>query len=147
MCIYKFVRVYSWNTERSNPTDPTVTVTVVIYIYNTSKVFKQRKQLIWNLKLHADTAAIFSQMNKTLNLQYYGIFCIIWRHIKVFAKCFYLELVSPVIWWATRSGNQPDFWKQEFCVKRFVETFRENSALVFAIIRYQCVLVFVSAFI
>ena len=45
--------------------------------YNTSKVFKQRKQLIWNLKFHADTAAIFSQMNKTLNLQYHGIFCII----------------------------------------------------------------------
>ena len=45
--------------------------------YNTSNVFKQRKQLIWNLRFHADTAAIFSQMNKTLNLQYRGIFCII----------------------------------------------------------------------
>ena len=44
---------------------------------NTSKVSKQRKQLIWNLKFHADTAAIFSQMNKTLSLQYHGIFCII----------------------------------------------------------------------
>ena len=27
-------------------------------------VFKQSKQLIWKLKFHADTAAIFSQMNK-----------------------------------------------------------------------------------
>ena len=45
--------------------------------FNTSTVFKQRKQLIWKLKFHADTAAIFSQMNKTLNLQYHGIFCII----------------------------------------------------------------------
>ena len=45
--------------------------------YNTSKVFKQRKQLIWNLKFYTDTAATFSQMNKTLNLQYHGIFCII----------------------------------------------------------------------
>ena len=44
---------------------------------NTSKVSKQRKQLIWNLKFHADTAAIFSQMNKTLSLQYHAIFCII----------------------------------------------------------------------
>ena len=49
---------------------------IYIYIY-TSKVFKQGKQLIWNSKFHADTAAIFSQMNKTLNLQYHGIFCII----------------------------------------------------------------------
>ena len=46
-------------------------------MHNISKVFKQRKQLIWNLKFHADTAAIFSQINKTLNLQCYGIFCII----------------------------------------------------------------------
>ena len=34
---------------------------IYIYIY-TSKVFKQKKQLIWrNLKFHADTAAIFIQ--------------------------------------------------------------------------------------
>ena len=45
--------------------------------YNISKVFKQRKQMMWNLKFHADTAAIFSQMNKTLNLQYSGSFRII----------------------------------------------------------------------
>ena len=31
---------------------------------NTSKVSKQRKQLIWNLKFHADTAAIFSQSKR-----------------------------------------------------------------------------------
>ena len=37
--------------------------------YNTSKVFKQRNQLICNLKFHVDTAAIFSKMNKTSNLQ------------------------------------------------------------------------------
>ena len=49
---------------------------IYIYIY-TSKVFKRKKQLIWYLKFHADTAAIFSQMNKTLNLQYHGFFCII----------------------------------------------------------------------
>ena len=50
--------------------------------YNTLKVFKQRKQLIWNLKFHADTATIFSQMNKTLNLQYHGIFCITYTSVK-----------------------------------------------------------------
>ena len=49
---------------------------IYVYIY-TSKVFKQRKQLTWNLKFHADTAEIFSRMSKTLNLQYHGIFCII----------------------------------------------------------------------
>ena len=43
----------------------------------TSKVFKQRKQLISNLKSHAETGAIFSQMKKTLNLQHNGIFCIV----------------------------------------------------------------------
>ena len=72
---------------------------VLLYIYvsiYTSKVFKQRKQLIWNLKFHADTAAIFSEMNKTLILQYQGIFCIIWRHIKVFAKM--LSRVWSVLW-------------------------------------------------
>ena len=68
-----------------------------IYIY-ISKVSKQRKQLIRNLKFHADTAAIFSQMNKTLSLQYHGIFCIISRHIKVFTKCFHGKSVCPVIW-------------------------------------------------
>ena len=34
--------------------------TIYLYMYiliNASKVFKQRKQLIWNLKFHADTAA------------------------------------------------------------------------------------------
>ena len=44
-------------------------VYIYIYIYSfieTSKVFKQIKQLIWNLKFHADTVAIFSQMSKTL---------------------------------------------------------------------------------
>ena len=83
-----------------------------IYIYSIYKVFKQRKQLIWNLKFHADTAAIFSQMNKTLNLQYNGIFSIIWRHIKVFAKCFQGKSVYPVTRWATGRRSQPDSWKQ-----------------------------------
>ena len=32
----------------------------------TLTIFKQRKQLTWNLKFHPDTAAIFSQMVKTL---------------------------------------------------------------------------------
>ena len=38
-------------------------------LYNTSKILKQKNQLIWNLKFHTDTAAIFTQMNKTLNFQ------------------------------------------------------------------------------
>ena len=48
-----------------------IQIQIQIYIYkdnkdNTSKVLKQRKQQNWNLKCHADTAAIFSQMNKML---------------------------------------------------------------------------------
>ena len=36
---------------------------------------------------------------------------------------------------------------EAFRVKRFVETSKRNLALVFAIIRYQCALVFASAFV
>ena len=34
--------------------------------YNNSKVLEQRKQIIFNLKFHAGTAAIFSQINKAI---------------------------------------------------------------------------------
>ena len=50
-----------------NYTIITITMNICINVQNneytniyTSKVFIQRKQLIWNLKFHADTAAIFS---------------------------------------------------------------------------------------
>ena len=36
-----------------------------------------KKKLFWNIKFHVDTVEIFGQMNKTLNLQYHGIFYII----------------------------------------------------------------------
>ena len=52
------------------------------------------------------------QMNETLNLQYHGIFCIIWRHIKVFTRSFHEKFVCPVILWATG--------KEKPC--RFLET-------------------------
>ena len=45
-------------------------------------------------------------MNKTLNLQCDGIFGIIWRHIKVFTKCFQGKSVRPVIWWADFPWNR-----------------------------------------
>ena len=41
-------------------------------------------------------------MNKTLNLPYHGIFCIIWHHIKVFTRSFHWKSMCPVIWRATR---------------------------------------------
>ena len=69
--------------------------------YNASK---ETKQLIWNLKFHADTVATFNKMNKTLNLQHHSISWIIWRHIKGFTKCFHRKSVCPVTWWAT--GNE-----------------------------------------
>ena len=62
--IYKYIYIYTYY--------------IYTYLY-TSKVSnnKQRKQLIWNLKFRADTVANFSQINKTLKLQYHGIFYII----------------------------------------------------------------------
>ena len=115
---------------------------IYISIYNTSKVFKQRKQLVWDLNFYADTAATFSQMNKMINLQYHGIFCILWLRIEVFTKCFHRKSVCPVIQWATGRRSQTDSWKQSFYVKRYEETVRGTPALVFAIIRYQRVLFF-----
>ena len=50
---------------------------------------EREKERAREREFHADTAAIYSHINKTLNLQYHGIFCIIWHHIKVFAKCFH----------------------------------------------------------
>ena len=95
------------------------------YIF-TSKVFKQRKQLIWNLKFHADTAAIFSQMNKTLNLQYHGIFCIIWCHIKVFTRNFHGNSVFPVIWWATGKEKPSRFLETVILCEAFRGNFKRK---------------------
>ena len=85
--------------------------------------------------LHANTAAIFSQMNKTLNLQYHGIFCIIWRHILKFSQNAFTEnQCVQESGKLLRKRSQPDCWKQKFCVKCFKETLKENSALDVAII-------------
>ena len=59
------------------------------------------------------------QTNKTLNLQYHGIFCIIWRHIKVFAKYFHGKWVCPVIWWATGKVKPARFLKTVILCKTF----------------------------
>ena len=61
-------------------------------------------------------------MNKTLNLQYDSIFCIICRHIKVFTKCFNEKSVCPVIWWATGKEKPARFLETEL----LFETFRGN---------------------
>ena len=108
--------------------------------YNTtSKVFKQRKQLIWNLNFHDDTGTIFSQINKMLNSQCHGIFSIIWRHIKFFTKCFHGKSVYPAIWRATGKERPARFLETVI----LCEAFRRNFA-IFAIIWYQCVLFCVS---
>ena len=102
--------------------------------YNTtSKVFKQRKQLILNF--HDDTGRIFSQINKMLNSQCHGIFSIIWRHIKFFTKCFHGKSVSPAIWRATGKERPARFLETVI----LCEAFRRNFAIL-AIIWYQCVL-------
>ena len=48
-------------------------------------------------------------MNKTLNLHYHCIFCIIWRHVKVFTKSFHGKSVCPIIWWDTGKEKPPRF--------------------------------------
>ena len=90
----------------------------------TSKFFKQRKQLIWNVKFHVYTAAVFSQMNKKLNLQYHGIFRIIWRHIKVSTRSFHGKSVCPVIWWAT--GEEKPSFRSDFPFKVSTKRFTQN---------------------
>ena len=67
-------------------------------------------------------------MNKTLNLHHHGIFCTMWRHMKVFTKRFHEKSVCPVIWLATGRRSKPDSWKQYLCVKRFVESFRRTGS-------------------
>ena len=86
------------------------------------KGFQQRKQLIWKLKLHAETAAIFIQMNKTLKFTTSYIFCIIWCHVKILTKSAQRKSVCPVIWSTFEKRSQTDFYKQWFCAKPFVET-------------------------
>ena len=63
-------------------------------------------------------------MNKTLNLQYHGIFWIIWRHIKVFTKCFYGKLVCPVIWWATGKERPARFLETVILCEAFRGNFK-----------------------
>ena len=67
-------------------------------------------------------AVVFIQMNKTLNLQNHGIFCIIWSHIKVFTKCFHGKSVCPVISGATGEKKPAGFLD----IVIFYEAFRGN---------------------
>ena len=66
--------------------------------YNTSKVFKQRKQLIWNLKFHADTVAIFSQMNKNVKFTMPWYLLHNMTSHQSFHEMLSRKSVSPVIW-------------------------------------------------
>ena len=91
-------------------------------MYTTSKVFKQGKQLIWNV----DTAAIFSQMNKTLK------FTIPWylqhnrRQVKVFTKSFREKSFSPVICWATGKEKPARFLKTVILCEAFRGSFKRK---------------------
>ena len=59
-CMRIYIYIYIWSFWSVKPLHKECSVKEH---YITLKVFKQRKQLIWNLKFHADTAAVFSQMN------------------------------------------------------------------------------------
>ena len=70
----------------------------------------------WNI------AAIFSQMN----LQYHGIFCIIWRHVKVSTKRFQGKSVCPVIWWATGKEKPARFLETVILCDAILENFKRK---------------------
>ena len=76
------------------------------------------------LTLH--TAAIFSKMSKTSNLQWHGISCIKWRHIKVFTKWFHGKSVCPVIWRATGKENLARFLETVILCETFCENFKRK---------------------
>ena len=78
------------------------------------------------LKFHADTAASFSQINKTLKLTIPWYLCMIWRHLKVFTKCFLEKLTCPVIWWATRKENPARFLEAAILCEEFCGNFKRK---------------------
>ena len=65
-------------------------------------------------------------MNKILNLQYHGIFCIIWRHVKVFTKCFQRKSVCPAIWRATGKEKPARFLETVILCKAFRGNFKRK---------------------
>ena len=89
-------------------------------------MYQTKKQPIRNSKFHADTAAISSLMDKTLNLQYHGIFCKIWPYIKFFTKCFHGKSVFPVIWWATGKEKPVRFLEAVILCEAFCENFKRK---------------------
>ena len=65
-------------------------------------------------------------MIKTLNVQYHGIFCIMWLHIKVFTKCFRVKSVCPVIWWGTKKEKSTRFQETVILCEAFRENFKKK---------------------
>ena len=65
-------------------------------------------------------------MNKTLNLQYHGIFCVICRHIKVFMRSFHGKCVCPVIWWPTGKEKPSGFLETVILCEAFWGNFKRK---------------------
>ena len=74
----------------------------------------------------AGTAVIFSQIDKTLNLQYHGIFSIMWRYVKVFMKCFPGKFVCPVIWRPTGKEKPARFLETVILCEAFRRNFKRK---------------------
>ena len=65
-------------------------------------------------------------MNETLNLQHHGIFCVIWRPVKVFTKCFHGKSVCPVIWRATGKEKPARFLETVILCEAFRGNFKRK---------------------
>ena len=87
--------------------------------------YKHNQSLLQKLRKPRWSNAILLQQTITCSKpeKSHGIFCITWRHIKVFAKCFHGKSVCWVIWWATRKGKPARFL--EILVILY-EAFRRN---------------------
>ena len=61
-----------------------------------------------------------------LNLQYHGIFCIIWRHVKIFTKWFHGKTVRVVTWWITEKEKPSWFLKTVILCEAFLGIFKKK---------------------
>ena len=66
---------------------------------------------------------MFYFQNTLPKIPWHGIFCIIWRHIKVFTKCFRGKSVYSVIWWDIGKEKPSRFLKTVIPCEEFLGTF------------------------
>ena len=77
-------------------------------------------------------------MNKTLNLQYNDIFCIIWSHNKVFMKCSHGKSVYQVIWRATGIEKPARFLETAILCEVFCGNFKRKLGSILCCQVHAC---------